>query len=138
MRFGSADTTNDQVTAIDLPASIYCADWAYVDGISTNEALSSQFFLSGRCRGATVITRTAGCPGLLTLHTGHRVTCSQETCTRTPTFDEAVAYHSCIVVCRQAKCASCATHRHFGTLGPERILDEWGTQPPLNNDAWIT
>lgn len=48
------------------------------------------------------------CRGTLTLHTDTSHSCSEITCVKTGSPEQALSTHSCILLCNQDNCARCA------------------------------
>jgi|GEM_PF-3913775 len=54
-----------------------------------------------------MVTRALSCRGALTVHKDHSVSCSESSCMTSQSSENALATHSCIIVCRVANCAAC-------------------------------
>jgi len=55
-----------------------------------------------------MVTRALSCRGALTVHKDLSVNCSESKCTSSRSSENALATHSCIVVCRDRSCEHCA------------------------------
>jgi len=54
-----------------------------------------------------MVTRALSCRGALTVHKDLSVNCSEVKCSTSRSSDNALATHSCIVVCRDRDCGHC-------------------------------
>jgi hypothetical protein len=59
--------------------------------------------------GDPMLTRTLTCRGALTAHRDRSVTCSELSCPTSRSSENALATHSCIVVCHKHDCVRCVT-----------------------------